>query len=277
MKKAFVTGWPIKHSKSPLLHGFWLKQYGIAGSYEAVAVSEDDFPNFLTKLEQGEFAGGNITIPHKETAFEKIMIKDDAANKIGAVNTVWLEDGKLHASNTDAYGFAGNMDDYAPEWRNGKTAIVLGAGGASRAVIYAILNAGYKQVLIFNRTFARAQNLAEHFGNKCQAIEWSELDSYMRDADFMVNTTSLGMAGHDTDPNSISLPGFTNAKDDLIVTDIVYTPLETLFLKMANEKGLKTVDGLGMLLHQAVPGFEKWFGIKPEVTKELRDHILEAL
>lgn len=277
MKKAFVTGWPIKHSKSPLLHGFWLKHYGIEGNYEAVAVSEAEFPDFLNGLLSDEFIGGNITIPHKEVAFEKIVNKDHAAKMIGAINTVWIEDGEVYGSNTDAYGFASNMDQYAPEWREGKTAIVLGAGGAARAVIYAILEAGFEKVVIFNRTYSRAENLAQHFGEKCEARAWEEIEVYMPSAGFIVNTTSLGMAGHDADPSSISLPEFRNMRKDLIVTDIVYTPLETPFLKLANEKGLTTVDGLGMLLHQAVPGFEKWFGVKPEVTKELRNHILEAL
>jgi len=275
MKKAFVTGWPIKHSKSPLLHGFWLTQYSIDGSYEAVAISEDDFPQFLKKLEAGEFAGGNITIPHKEAAFNQIAQKNHAAEMIGAVNTVWVENGKLYASNTDAYGFTANLDDYAPEWRNGKTAIVLGAGGASRAVIHAILEANFERIIIANRTFARAENLAKHFGEKCEVIEWHMLQGLMPEADFIVNTTSLGMSGHHT--SEVSLPEFANVKPELIVTDIVYTPLETPFLKAAADKNLKTVDGLGMLLHQAVPGFEKWFGVKPQVSKELRAHILEAL
>jgi len=277
MKKAFVTGWPINHSKSPLLHGFWLKYYGIEGSYEPIAVSEDQFTNFLEKISQGEFAGGNITIPHKEMAFKIIENKDEAATKIGAINTLWLENGKLKGSNTDAYGFAANLDDYAPQWRNGKTAIVMGAGGASRAVIYAILGAGFDRVLIFNRTFSRAENLAKHFGEKSKAQEWTTLEAEIVHADFIVNTTSLGMAGHESDDPNFQLPTFSNAQKNLIVTDIVYTPLETPFLKMANEKGLKTVDGLGMLLHQAVPGFEKWFGIKPDVSAALRAHILEAL
>lgn len=276
MKKAFVTGWPIKHSKSPLLHGFWLEQYGINGSYEAIAVSESDFPLFIKSLKSGNFSGGNITIPHKETAFNLINNKDEAAISIGAVNTVWLEQGKIFASNTDAYGFAANLDDYAPQWRFGKTAIVLGAGGASRAVIYAILNAGYERLIITNRTHSRAQNLSEHFGDKCEAQEWHQLDQSMPAADLIVNTTSLGMVSHDDNLSEISLPEFTNVKSDLIVTDIVYTPLETPFLKTAKQVNLKTVDGLGMLLHQAVPGFEKWFGVKPEVTEELRAYILGA-
>jgi len=276
MKKAFVTGWPVKHSKSPLLHGFWLEQYGIEGSYEAVAVSEADFPDFLDGLKSGEFAGGNITIPHKEIAFNRISNKDQAAQKIGAVNTVWIEDSELHASNTDAYGFAANLDDYAPQWRSGKTAIVLGAGGASRAVIHAILGAGFERVIITNRTHARAQNLAGHFGKKCEAHEWTKLDELMPKADFIVNTTSLGMSGSDKNASSISLPDFKTARSDLIATDIVYTPLQTPFLIAAQSKNLKTADGLGMLLHQAVPGFEKWFGVKPEVTEELRAYILEA-
>lgn len=270
MKKAFVTGWPIKHSKSPMLHGFWLKQYGIEGSYEAHGVEPENFEQFLKDLPINEFAGGNVTIPHKEVAFVNVDQLDDAAAAIGAVNTLWLEDGKLCGGNTDAYGFSANMDQFASEWREGKKAIVMGAGGAARAIIYAILEAGFEEVHIVNRTLERAEILARLFGDKCKAHPWDALQDLLSQTDFIVNTTSIGMAGSDASV----MPDLSTLPKSAIVTDIVYTPLETPFLKSANALGLKTVDGLGMLLHQAVPGFEKWFGIRPEVTDELRDYIL---
>ena len=270
MKKAFVTGWPIKHSKSPMLHGFWLEQYGIEGSYEAQGIEPENFEQFLKDLPTSEFVGGNVTIPHKEIAFANVNQLDDAAKGIGAVNTLWLEDGNLCGGNTDAYGFSANMDQFAPEWRHGKIAIVLGAGGAARAIIYALLEAGFEEIHIVNRTFERAENLSNLFGEKCHAYNWDQLAALLGNTDFIVNTTSIGMAGSDAS----MLPDLSTLPTSAIVTDIVYTPLETPFLKSANALGLKTVDGLGMLLHQAVPGFEKWFGIRPEVTDELRKHIL---
>lgn len=270
MKKAFVTGWPIHHSKSPMLHGFWLKQYGIEGSYEAHGVEPENFEQFLKDLPKSKFVGGNVTIPHKEIAFANVAKLDEAAKAIGAVNTLWLEGEKLCGGNTDAYGFSANMNQYAPEWQKGKKAIVLGAGGASRAIVYAILEAGYDEIHIINRTFERAENLAELFGKKCQAHKWDQLPALLSQTDFIVNTTSIGMAGSEAS----MMPDLSTLPKSAIVTDIVYTPLETPFLKSANELGLKTVDGLGMLLHQAVPGFEKWFGVRPEVTYELREHIL---
>ena len=253
-----------------MLHGFWLKQYSIEGSYDALGVEPENFEQFLKGLPNSEFMGGNVTIPHKETAFANVDQLDDAAKAIGAVNTLWLEDGKLCGGNTDAYGFSANMDQFAPEWREGKKAIVLGAGGAARAIVYAILEAEYDEIHIVNRTYERAENLARLFGEKCQAHKWDELPALLSSIDFIVNTTSIGMAGSDTS----MMPDLATLPKSAIVTDIVYTPLETPFLKSANDLGLKTVDGLGMLLHQAVPGFEKWFGIRPEVTDELRDYIL---
>jgi shikimate dehydrogenase len=270
MKKAFVTGWPINHSKSPMLHGFWLKQYGIEGSYEAYGVEPENFVQFLKELPKSEFVGGNITIPHKEFAFAKVDQLDEAAKAIGAVNTLWFEDEKLCGGNTDAYGFSANMDQFASEWRDGKKAIVMGAGGAARAVIYAILEAGFEEVHIVNRTLERAQNLANLFGENCKSHPWDDLKGLLFQTDFIVNTTSIGMAGSDAS----MMPDLSTLPTSAIVTDIVYNPLETPFLKSANALGLKTVDGLGMLLHQAVPGFEKWFGLRPEVTDQLRDYIL---
>ncbi len=273
MKKAFVTGWPISHSKSPALHGFWLDSYGIDGAYEAVAVEEANFPEFLNNLTNSGYCGGNVTIPHKEAAFEIISWKDTAAEKIGAVNTIWHEEGMVKASNTDAYGFSANLDDYAPEWRDGKKAVVLGAGGASRAILYALQEARYETIHIVNRTKVRAESLANQFGAGCKAHGLDELSQILMGTDFFVNTTSIGMAGKEQS----TLPDLSNLSPACLVTDIVYTPLLTPLLELAAGRGNKVVDGLGMLLHQAVPGFEKWFGIRPEVTPQLRNHILRLL
>ena len=272
-KKAFVTGYPIKHSRSPLIHGFWLRELGLAGSYEAVEVKPEDFPAFVVSLAANGFVGGNVTIPHKEAAFHAVESLDAAAEAIGAVNTVWLEEGRLCGGNTDAYGFAANLDAQAPGWDAGGTALVLGAGGASRAVVHALLSRGFSQVVVVNRTVSRAEELANHFGPKVSGRGWSEADALARDAGLIVNTTSLGMSGHGGGEEDFPLD-FGKAAKNAIATDIVYVPLMTPFLGKADTAGLKTVDGLGMLLHQAVPGFERWFGVRPQVTPALREHIL---
>jgi shikimate dehydrogenase len=270
--KAFVTGFPIKHSRSPLIHGFWLNALGIDGSYEPIEVKPEDFAAFAASLAENGFAGGNVTIPHKEAAHAAADSLDAAATAIGAVNTLWFENGKLRGGNTDAYGFAANLDDYAPGWDNADTALVLGAGGASRAVIHALLSRGFSKVTVVNRTASRADELAAHFGPAVSASGWDGAQERVADAGLIINTTSLGMSGHDDDggfPLDLRV-----ASKGAIATDIVYVPLKTPFLKGAEEAGLRTVDGLGMLLHQAVPGFERWFGQKPEVTAALREHIL---
>ncbi len=273
MRKAFVIGWPISHSKSPLLHRFWLDQYEIEGAYEAVAVAPDNFTTHMTNFADFGFVGGNITIPHKEAAFEFIRHKDEAANMIGAINTVWLDGETLRGTNTDAYGFSANLDDGFPRWRDGKTALVLGAGGASRAIIFALIEAGFTDIQIANRTLERAKELASRFGPKTSAHSLRAVPELLRDTDLLINTTSMGMEGVEaTFPFDLS-----NLPASAIVTDIVYTPLQTPILKAAERLGVETVDGLGMLLHQAVPGFEKWFGRQPTVTPELRQHILDAL
>ncbi|MEZ5872997.1 MAG: shikimate dehydrogenase [Nitratireductor sp.] len=270
--KAFVAGWPVSHSLSPFLHGFWLQRHAIAGSYEAVACEPDGFRGFLRNFPSNGWIGGNITIPHKEAALLACDQVDETARAIGAVNTVWLQNGFIHGTNTDSHGFSANLDQHAPRWKSGRTAVVLGAGGASRAVIHALATNGYNNISLVNRTVEKAEKIAREFGSHIVPRQWDDLGKLMQDADIVVNTTSLGMKGQpelEIDLNSV--------KTGSIVTDIVYTPLMTPFLKAAAKAGLETVDGLGMLLHQAVPGFEKWFGIRPQVDAELRDHLLKIL
>ncbi|MBZ9850985.1 shikimate dehydrogenase [Mesorhizobium sp. CA14] len=267
--KAFVTGHPIAHSRSPKIHGYWLAQYGIDGSYQAIDVAPADFAAFLKSLGESGYRGGNVTIPHKEAAFAGVARRDHAADAIGAVNTLWFEDGLLWGGNTDGYGFAANLDDHAPGWAVNGPAVVLGAGGASRAVIHALKERGIKDIRIVNRTLARAEELTRHFGAAVSAHGAGAVGELLADAGLLVNTTALGMHGNEAlaaDPSA--LPGHA------IVTDIVYVPLETPLLAAARARGLRTVDGLGMLLHQAVPGFERWFGRKPDVTPELRRMIV---
>lgn len=266
-KRAFVTGHPIAHSRSPKIHGYWLKQYGIDGSYDRLDVAPGEFADFLSGLHARGFSGGNVTIPHKEAAFALVGRRDEAAQEIGAVNTLWFEDGLLYGGNTDAYGFAANLDEHAPGWAANGPAVVMGAGGAARAVIHALKVRGLRDIHIVNRTLARAQELAHRFGAGVFSHEMAAANSLLADAGLLVNTTALGMHGHEGQ----SLPADPrHLPAHAIVTDIVYVPLETPLLGAARERGLKTVDGLGMLLHQAVPGFERWFGIRPQVTPELR-------
>ncbi len=272
MTRAFVTGWPVEHSLSPLIHGHWLKRYGIEGSYEKLAKSPDEVESFLTGLPESQWAGGNVTIPHKETAFRVCATLDDAARAIGAVNTVWIEDGRLAGANTDAHGFLANLDDRAEGWDQASTALVLGAGGAARAVIHGLLTRGFSDIVVANRTLGRADALARHFRDKVRPLIWDRIAEEVPRAGLIVNTTSLGMKGQP----ALEID-FASARPDTVVTDIVYTPLVTPLLAGASEHGLKTVDGLGMLLHQAVPGFEKWFGRRPEVDNELRAVLLDAL
>jgi shikimate dehydrogenase len=244
LKKAFVTGHPVIHSRSPKIHGFWLRRYGIDGSYEAIDVAPENFSEFLTGLGEGGFCGGNVTIPHKEAAFALAQRRDDAAEEIGAVNTLWFENGILHGGNTDAHGFAANLDEYAPGWTQNGPAVVLGAGGASRAVIHALKKRGVNDIRVVNRTLARAQELRDRFGEGVSAHSLAATGELLGDAGLLVNTTALGMHGNEglaADP--------TRLPEHAIVTDIVYVPLETPLLAAARQRGLKAVDGLGMLLH----------------------------
>lgn len=270
--KAFVCGHPIAHSRSPMIHGYWLKKHGIDGFYDAVDVAPENFEAFLGGLAENGLAGGNITIPHKEAAYRFADRRDAAAEEIGAVNTLWFEDGQLCATNTDAHGFAANLDEYAPGWTKAGAAVVLGAGGASRAVIFALKQRGFTDIRVVNRTVARAAELADRFGEGVSAHPSDTIAELLSDAGLLVNTTALGMHGNAEIPADPS-----HLPDHAIVTDIVYVPLETPLLAAARMRGLKTVDGLGMLLHQAVPGFERWFGVRPEVTPELRSLIVSDL
>ncbi len=267
--RAVVLGWPITQSRSPLIHRHWLEIHGLAGSYDRLAVPPEEIETFLRALPTSGLAGANVTVPHKEIAYRIATERDAVADATGAVNTLWMEDGKLRASNTDVHGFTANLDDFAAGWdRDPGTAVVLGAGGASRAVVWGLLGRGFA-VRVVNRTLARAEELVARFGPRVSAHGWDALPRLLADASLLVNTTSLGMAGKgDLAVDLAPLP------PDALVTDIVYVPLETPLLAAARARGLATVDGLGMLLHQAVPGFERWFGVRPAVTPELRRLIL---
>jgi len=270
--KAFVCGHPIAHSRSPMIHGYWLEKYGIAGSYEAIDVPPADVAGFFATLAARGLAGGNVTIPHKEAAFAAAAWRSEAAERIGAVNTLWFEEGRLCGGNTDALGFAANLDERAPGWTNAGTAVVLGAGGAARAVIQALQERGFREIRVANRTRERAVELADRFGGGVTAHPSAAVRELLGDAGLLVNTTALGMAGK---PGVDELPAEPERLPrHAIVTDIVYVPLETPLLRAARRCGLRAVDGLGMLLHQAAPGFERWFGRRPEVTQELRDLVI---
>lgn len=265
MKRACVVGWPIAHSRSPLIHSYWLKLYGIDGVYTREPVGSDDLPRFIGSLGERGFAGCNVTVPHKEAAFALAAIRDSSARAVAAANTLWIEDGKLACANTDTYGFMTNLTVCAPQWANSDGPIaVLGSGGSARAVVHGFLEAGRQDIRIYNRSLLRAQNLARHFGSDVSAHTWVERNDGLESAALIVNTTTLGM-------NQLGDPDidFQRAAKSCVAADLVYAPLKTSFLKAAEAHGLSTVGGLGMLLHQAVPGFEKWFGVRPEVTAEL--------
>ena len=264
---AGVIGHPIAHSKSPKLHRHWLKTYGLPGHYIPIDVAPENLETVLKTMPQMGFVGANVTIPHKERIMDIADQVTDRATLIGAANTlIFLEDGKILADNTDGYGFIQNLRQGAPEWDPAAgPAVVLGAGGAARAVIASLLDVGVPEILLSNRTRVRAEQLRDDFGARVKVVEWVQAGNVMEDGATVVNTTSLGMTGK---PElRVPLDGLNK---DAVVTDLVYTPLITSFLETAQAKGCTTVDGLGMLLHQAVPGFERWFGPRPEVTDELR-------
>jgi shikimate dehydrogenase len=274
MLRACVIGWPVEHSRSPIIHGYWLAAYGIDGAYEKEAVRPEDFAAFVQTLGERGYVGANVTLPHKEAALRAARSTDAAAIAMGAANTLWLDaEGILHAANTDAYGFLTNLDAQAPQWNEGMGAVlVLGAGGAARAILYGLLAAGVPKILLANRTRARADSLAKLFGPKVEAIDWEEREPALAGCSLLVNTTSLGMTGQG--PLVIDLSALP---PDAVVSDLVYNPLETDLLAAARARGLTAVDGLGMLLHQAVPGFERWFGLRPEVSPDLRARVAATL
>ena len=272
-RKAFVIGHPIAHSRSPLIHGTWLAEHGIDGSYEAVDVAPDALPTFFERLRTGEFAGGNVTIPHKEAVFALCDSVDDLAKTIGAVNTLVVRDGRVHGYNTDYLGFLGNLDDKAPGWSDGLgNAIVIGAGGAARAILVALRQRWQGKVHILNRTRANAEALVAQIDDSFEAHGFEDFAALAPQSGLVVNTSSIGLHG-----TRFDWLDFYLLPKSALVTDIVYSPLITPLLADAQAAGLKTVDGLGMLLHQAVPGFADWFGVRPTVTPELRARIEATL
>jgi shikimate dehydrogenase len=266
---ACLIGWPAAHSRSPLIHHYWLRTLGIEGGYVIEAVPPDEFQDFVFRLSLRGFVGANVTRPHKERALA-LSKPDERARAVGAANTLWFADGELCSTNTDVEGFINNLDASAPGWDEAEDALVLGAGGASRAVLFGLIERGIKRVHLANRTRERARALADQFGASVIPVDWRALGELLPRAQLLVNTTSLGMKGQpaleiDIGPLPLSA----------VVSDLVYVPLQTPLLAAAQSRGLKTADGLGMLLHQAVRGFELWFGKRPEVTSGLRA-IVEA-
>ncbi|MGP0061181.1 MAG: shikimate dehydrogenase [Beijerinckiaceae bacterium] len=268
--RAFVIGWPIKHSRSPLIHNYWLNNLVLAGSYERLEIRPDELEGFLSHLQEKGFVGGNVTLPHKEAAFQLCAKTTATAAHLAAVNTVWIEDGQLCGDNTDVAGFLACLDCEAQGWdQTCQTAVVLGAGGAARAIVHALMLRSKPRILLVNRTRARSEDLRLHlarqFAVEIKLCTWAELPEVLETADLVVNTTSLGMVGQPQLHIDLApLPARA------IVSDIVYVPLETELVRMARSRALRAVGGLGMLLNQAVPGFEKWFGKRPQVTAELR-------
>lgn len=268
---AGVIGNPIAHSKSPLLHGHWLKTYGIAGHYVPLEVEADDLGDVLEAMPKMGFVGCNVTIPHKERVVQFVDQITDRATLIGAVNTIiFRPDGSILGDNTDGYGFIENLRHGAPNWQpDAGPAVVLGAGGAARAVVASLLDAGVPEILLTNRTRVRADRLREDFGARVKVVEWVQAGNILEEAATLVNTTSLGMAGK----SELRIP-MDGLRSETVVTDLVYNPLTTNFLQTAQDHGCVTVDGLGMLLHQAVPGFERWFGRRPVVDDATRQVVL---
>ena len=270
---AGVIGAPIHHSRSPILQRYWLEAYEIKGYYIPMEITPEDLETVLKTLPKAGFVGCNVTLPHKEAVLALADVVTDRAAVIGAANTLtFLPDGRIQADNTDGFGFVANMQQHAPNWDpKAGPAAIFGAGGAARAVISALIEMGVPEIRIANRSRARAETLREEFGSVLRVYDWAEAGSMLGGAVTVVNTTSLGMVGKD--PFTVSLDALSPSAT---VCDIVYTPLRTPLLIAAEAKGCVTVDGLGMLLHQATPGFERWFGRRPDVTDALRDAVLRG-
>jgi shikimate dehydrogenase len=263
-KAVCVIAWPAGHSRSPLIHNYWIKQHKLNAEYRREAVPPEKFADFVSNLRSNGYVGANISVPHKEVAL-KLTEPDDRARAVGAANALWYDDDRLRSTNTDVEGFLANLDAVTPGWDRGlSTAVVLGAGGGARAVIFALLAREVGRVYVINRTAARAKALQKKFGNRIQVAGWEETTGLLGGAGLLVNTTTLGMVGQP--PLELNL----RCPPSLVVADLVYDPLVTGLLALARARGLRTADGLGMLLHQAVRGFQLWFGVRPEVTAELR-------
>ena|SRR6185312_1901955 len=263
-KAVCVIGWPAGHSRSPLIHNYWIKQHKIDAEYRKEAVPPEQIVEFITHLREHGYVGANVTVPHKQTALANTK-PDERATAVGAANCLWYAGDVLRSTNTDVEGFLGNLDSSAPGWDRGlENAIVLGAGGGARAVVFGLLSRGAGKVTVINRTEERVKALQKKFGARVRAAKWNEMTGLLGGAGLLVNCTSLGMVGQPPLDVNLRCPA------SLVVADLVYAPLETAMLKMARERGLRTADGLGMLLNQAVRGFELWFGVRPEITPELR-------
>jgi len=267
---AGVIGWPVDHSRSPRLQNYWLARHKIDGAYVPLAVAPDRLEAAVRGLPALGFAGANVTIPHKEAVIPFLDAIDPVAARIGAVNTIVVQDGRLHGSNTDGFGFLENLKAGAPTWRaDAGPAVVVGAGGAAKAVAWALMDAGVPALRIVNRTRARADRLALALGSTASVVDWSARAEALREAALVVNTTALGMTGQPAlDLDLTDLPAAT------VVNDIVYQPTETPLLAAARARGNLAVEGIGMLLHQAQPGFRAWFGVDPAVDADLRQHVL---
>ena len=272
MRAACVIGWPVEHSRSPLIHNYWLKRYRIDGAYRRELVPPEEFALFVESLAARGYVGANVTAPHKEAALA-CSRPDDRAQAVGAANTLWLEGGKLRSTNTDVEGFLGNLDGAAPGWDRGlSNAVILGAGGAARAGVYALSLRGIANIVVVNRTRNRAEMLRQRLGSGIRVLDWEERNAALSDAALLVNTTTLGMPGGPALEIDVGrLPAHA------IVVDLVYVPLVTPLLRGAAARNLRVADGLGMLLHQAVRGFALWFGKTPEVTAELRDLVTKDI
>jgi shikimate dehydrogenase len=263
-KAVCIMAWPAAHSRSPLIHNYWIKQHNLNAEYRREAVPPEKFAEFVTHLREHGYIGGNVTVPHKQAVLA-LSEPDERARAVGAANTLWYDGDTLRSTNTDVEGFLANLDATTPGWDRGlETAAVLGAGGGARAVIFALIQRNVGRVYVINRSLERAEALKKKFGARVRVAGWDETTGLLGGAGLLVNTTTLGMVGQP--PLEINL----RCPASLVVADLVYAPLETGLLKLARERGLRTADGLGMLLHQAVRGFERWFGIRPEVTTELR-------
>jgi shikimate dehydrogenase len=270
---ACVVGWPVKHSRSPVIHRFWLNQLGIDGDYVLHPVEPEKIAAFFADFANSGFVGCNVTVPHKEAAFAGVARRDPAAEATGALNTLWLENGVLVGASTDPVGFLSNLDEETPGWdANPGNAVVLGAGGSARAIVWALLSRGFAPVHVVNRDPARPKALVRLFGEQVKPARWADVPSLLRGARLLVNTTTLGMDGQP--PLKIDL---TPLPEDAVVNDIVYVPMVTGLIAAAKARNLRVAGGLGMLLHQAVPGFEHWFGTRPQVTPELRAAVQKSI